>query len=83
MEIVGGFMIMLVLLGLLFSALWLSLPVFLFRLHRRIEDSMTTLKRLEGHIISLEGKIAHLHAPARQAGTTDTISGGVDETAGR
>lgn len=84
MEFVGGFMIMSILLGLFFAAIWLSLPLLLLGLRRQVMESHTTLIRLEGRIARLEQQILHYQASANQsAEVIDTVSGGVDGTVGR
>ena len=84
MEISGGFMIMSILLGLFFAAVWLSLPVLLLGLRRQIMESHTTLIRLEGRIARLEQQILHHQASANQsAESIDTVSGGIDGTVER
>ncbi|ACD96618.1 hypothetical protein Glov_2911 [Trichlorobacter lovleyi SZ] len=84
MELFGGFMIMSILLGLFFAAVWLSLPVLLLGLRRQIMESHTTLIRLEGRIARLEQQILHHQASANQsAESIDTVSGGIDGTVER
>lgn len=84
MELFGGFMIMSVLLGFFFAAVWLSLPILILGLRRRIEESAATLERLEARMLSLEQKIVHHPASADEpVAGLDTLSGGVDGTVGR
>jgi len=84
MELVGGFMIMLILLGLMAAAVLISLPLLVWGLHRRVAVSLATLERLEEKIIHLERCIAQHHIPVTQpAGCIDTASGGVDDTVER
>lgn len=84
MEFVGGFMIMSVLLGLFFAAIWLSLPLLLLGLRRQIMESHTTILRLEGRIARLEQQITNQGASTGQsAEAIDRSSGGVDGTVKR
>lgn len=84
MELFGGFMIMSILLGLFFAAVWISLPVLMLGLRRQIMESHTTLIRLEGRIARLEQQILHHQASANQsAESIDTVSGGIDGTVER
>jgi hypothetical protein len=84
MELVGGLMIMLILLGLITGAVLLSLPILVWGLHRRVAASLTTLEQLEEKIIHLERCISQHSIPVTQpAGVLDTASGGVDDTAER
>lgn len=85
MELMGGVMIMLLLLALLFSAVWLSLPILIVGLWRRMERVAMHLEQVETRIASLEHR---LDTQAAQRITTQdmTIStvieeGGIDGTA--
>lgn len=84
MEFVGGFMIMSILLGLFFAAVWLSLPLLLLGLRRQIMESHTTILRLEGRIARLEQQITNQGAFTNQsAEVIDRSFGGVDGTVKR
>lgn len=68
MELMGGVMIMLVVLALLFGAVWLSLPILIIGLWRRLERVVARLEQIERHIDALEGRLTmgasekqHLH----------------------
>jgi len=79
MEFLGGFMIMLTLLGLILAAIWFSLPFFLISLYRRVKESRTVLIQLEDRIIYLEQQMEYQFDPAKSAeGTNVTAAGGVD-----
>ncbi len=87
MELMGGVMIMLVLLGLLLSAVWLSLPILIVGLWRRTERIAARLEQLEGHLNDFEHRLdAHV---VRRTTTENlpisnaTEEGGVDGTAYR
>ena len=81
MEVMGGVMIMLILLALLFSAVWLSLPILLLGLWRSME-------RLELRITTFEHRLDRIQESLQaDSGTTktgfssETASGGIDGTA--
>lgn len=61
MELMGGVMIMLLVLALLFGAVWLSLPILIIGLWRRLELVAAKLEQMEARIAALEGRLA---APA-------------------
>lgn len=56
MELFGGVMIMLFLLGLLFFAAWLSIPVLLAGIWRRQENLYKRMEKIESALISLAEK---------------------------
>jgi len=79
MEFLGGFMIMLILLGLILAAIWVSLPFFLISLYRRVKESRAVLMQHEERIIYLEQQLEHQFIPSNAiAGTNVTAAGGVD-----
>jgi hypothetical protein len=79
MEFFGGFMIMLILLGLILAAIWFSLPFFLISLYRRLKESRAALVQLEERIICLEQQLEHQFGPVETVtGTNVTAAGGVD-----
>lgn len=87
MELMGGIMIMLTLLALLFCAVWLSLPILIVGLWRRTERIALKLEQLEGHLNDFEHRL-DAHELRRTAAETMPISnvpekGGVDGTAYR
>lgn len=81
LQLAGGFMIMMLLLGLLLAAVWLSLPFLLFALRRRIDESHTTMLRLEGRIARLEQQIKGARYTGCSQAGQETADGGTDGTA--
>ena len=81
MELVGGFMIMLLLLGFMLAATWLSLPILLFILHRRLREATATIERLDTRVAELERHLTHhpgtAAPPAEMFGI---VSGGMHDT---
>lgn len=86
MELLGGFMIMLVLLSLLLGAVWLSLPILIVGLWRRLERLTAQIERVETRLTHIERQLAPQQAPTTHNDTTMTnadTQGGVDGTADR
>jgi len=87
MELLGGVILMLVLLALLLGAVWLSLPILIIGLWRRLERLSAQTERLENRLTDFERQLAL--RPAHQATLHDTATsnvatqGGVDGTADR
>lgn len=57
MEFVGSFMIMSVMLGLFFAAIWLCMPFMILGLSRRVNETLATLLRLESRLARLEQQL--------------------------
>lgn len=87
MELMGGIMIMLVLLALLLGAVWLSLPILIIGLWRRLERLAAQMDRVETRLTHFERQLALW--PAHETTTHDTAMsnadtlGGVDGTVDR
>lgn len=58
MELLGGIVIMLVLLSLLLGAVWLSLPILIIGLWRRLERLTLQLERIETRIAHIDRQLA-------------------------
>lgn len=71
MEVVGGVMIMLLLLALLFSAVWLSLPILIIVMGRRLERIAAQLQQIETRMSQLERRFVSQSA---QSTSTDDKS---------
>lgn len=85
MEVMGGVMIMLLVLALLFCAVWFSLPILIVGLGRRLERVAAQLTQIETRISDLEHRLATqsaLPAPAdNKTISSATEHGGLDGTA--
>lgn len=57
MELLGGVMIMLVLLSLLLGAVWLSLPILIIGLWRRLERLTAQMERVETRLAHFERQL--------------------------
>jgi hypothetical protein len=87
MELLGGIIIMLVLLTLLLGAVWLSLPILIIALWRRLERLSAQTERVENRLADFERHLAlrsahqtTLHATTM---TNADTQGGVDGTVDR
>ncbi|GEM_PF-1289456 len=87
MELLGGFIIMLVLLSLLLGAVWLSLPILIIGLWRRLERLCLQIERVETRLAQLEQQLTlqptqqtTLHTTAM---TNAATQGGIDGTVDR
>lgn len=85
MEIVSGFMIMVIPLGLLLAAAWLSLPILVLSMTKRLAESQTAIEGLSSRIASLEEQVARAAgsrtSPVNQDTHAETGPGGIDGTA--
>lgn len=86
MEIVSGLMIMAIPLGLLLAAAWLSLPVLVITMTKRLAESRTAIEELTSRIASLEEQVARATRPQDSPlptthPHTEAGSGGIDGTA--
>ena len=85
LEIVSGFMIMAIPLGLLLAAAWLSMPILILSMAKRLTESRTAIEELTSRITSLEEQVARagrLQPPSVNQDThSETGSGGIDGTA--
>ena len=79
MEVFGGIAIMLVIIGILFIAIWLSLPMLLFGLSRRLERLELRLSAFEHRLDRIQESLrsSHHDAHTQQNGS----EGGLDGTA--
>jgi type II secretory pathway component PulJ len=87
MELLGGVMIMLVLLSLLFGAVWLSLPILIIGLWRRLERLTAQMERVETRLAHFERQLAlrPAHETTTHATTMPNVDtqGGIDGTVDR
>ena len=87
MELLGGIIIMLVLLTLLLGAVWLSLPILIIALWRRLERLSAQTERVENRLADFERHLAlrSAHQTTLQATTMTNVDtqGGVDGTVDR
>jgi uncharacterized protein YoxC len=87
MELLGGIVIMLVLLSLLLGAVWLSLPILIIGLWRRLERLSLQMERVETRLTQLERQLALQPTQQTTLHATDMTNaatqGGVDGTADR
>lgn len=81
MELVGGVMIMLGILGLLLASVWLSLPLLFIGLWRRLERLELRITAFEHRLDRIQESIQPAPAAASTTVATEPEQGGVDGTA--
>jgi hypothetical protein len=57
MEIVGGFMVMLSIVGFFLTVLWFILPFVIFAMKGKLDRSYTLLEDMEKRLASLEARL--------------------------
>ncbi len=65
MEIVGGFMMMLSIVGFFLTVLWFILPFVIFAMKGKLDRSYILLEEMEKRLASLESRL-------RDAGSSET-----------
>lgn len=87
MELLGGVVIMLVLLSLMLGAVWLSLPILIIGLWRRLERLTAQMERVETRLARIEDRLAVLPEQGADQHTTTNLNedaeGGMDGTLDR
>lgn len=57
MEIVGGFMVMMWILGLFLTVVWLIMPFAVFALKGKVEQNRALLESIDRRLASLEERL--------------------------
>lgn len=78
MELLGGVVVMLVLLTLLLGAVWLSLPILIIGLWRRLERLTLQIERIETRLTNFERQLAL--RPTHETTTHDSAMPNADTT---
>ena len=63
MEIVGGFMVMLSIVGFFLTVLWFILPFVIFAMKGKLDRSYTLLEEMEKRLASLEARLRDVGSP--------------------
>ncbi|OGU17064.1 MAG: hypothetical protein A2076_10230 [Geobacteraceae bacterium GWC2_53_11] len=67
MEIVGGFMVMMSIIGLFLAVIWLIMPFVVFAIKGKQDRTLEVLESIEKRLAVLEGRLgAHIPAQASQ-----------------
>ena len=75
MEVVGGVMIMLIILGLLLLSVWLSLPILCIGIWRRMERLELRITAFEHRLDRIQEAIPSASQPAQHPGAESTSGG--------
>jgi hypothetical protein len=62
MEIFGGFMVMMSILGLFLAVVWLIMPFVVFAIKGRQDRSLELLEIMEKRLTAIDEKLAHLQS---------------------
>ncbi|GFO67093.1 hypothetical protein GMLC_06720 [Geomonas limicola] len=57
MEIFGGFMMMLSILGFFLTVIWFILPFVIFNIKGRVERSLVILEELDRRLVAIEATL--------------------------
>ena len=74
MEIFGGFMVMLSIIGFFLTVLWFILPFVIFGIKGKVDRSVQLLEQLESRLASLEARLV-ASAPQAAASGAETPPG--------
>jgi len=58
MEIFGGFMVMMSIIGLFLAVVWLIMPFVVFAIKGRQDRSLELLESIEKRLLAIEGQLA-------------------------
>ena len=57
MEFVGGFMVMMTILGLFLTVVWIVIPFVVFSVKGQVDRSLALLESIEQRLTALEGRL--------------------------
>lgn len=63
MEIVGGFMVMMWILGMILTVIWLVLPFVMFALKEKVDQNRLLLESIDRRLASLEERLRESGRP--------------------
>lgn len=75
MEIFGGFMVMMSIIGLFLAVVWLIMPFVVFAIKGKQDRSLELLENMEKQLAAIDAKLAHLQpepTPQRSPATPPT-----------
>lgn len=70
MEIVGGFMVMMSIIGLFLAVVWLIMPFVVFAIKGKQDRTLEVLEAIEKRLADLEARLKPAEAARDQAGLT-------------
>lgn len=59
MELFGGLMVILWMIGFFLTVIWFILPFVIFSIKGRVEESISMLQSIENRLASLEKQLGH------------------------
>jgi hypothetical protein len=83
MEIVGGFMVMMSIIGFFLAVIWLIMPFVVFAIKGKQDRTLDVLEAIEKRLASLEARLKPVEPERGQAGPTglsDTPIASSDES---
>lgn len=79
MEIIGGFMVMMSILGLFLAVVWLIMPFVVITIKGKQDRSLELLETIDKRLTAIDEQLARLHsAPVAAAAKTDLSAAGQD-----
>ena len=79
MEIIGGFMVMMSILGLFLAVVWLIMPFVVITIKGKQDRSLELLETIDKRLTTIEKQLARLHPThAAAAAETDLSAAGQD-----
>ena len=82
MEIVGGFMVMMSIIGLFLAVVWLIMPFVVFAIKGKQDRTLEVLEAIEKRLAALEARLQPVDSGQNRAGSTvnnDSSAGSVVE----
>jgi type II secretory pathway component PulJ len=64
MEIFGGFMVMMSILGFFLTVIWFVLPFVVFGIKGKVDRTVELLESLERRLAAMESRLEHLTPPS-------------------
>jgi hypothetical protein len=66
MEVFGGFMMMLSIIGFFLTVIWFILPFVIFNIKGRVDRTLAVVEEMEKRLISIEASVRAREAYARE-----------------
>lgn len=68
MEIVGGFMVMMSILGFFLMVIWFAMPFVVFAVKGKVDRALVLLESVEGRLAAIEARLAAAEAASARTG---------------
>jgi flagellar biogenesis protein FliO len=73
MEIVGGFMVMMSIIGFFLAVVWLIMPFVVFAIKGKQDRTLEVLEAIEKRLVNLEARIQPVEPERCQTVTPETV----------